>query len=135
MLTYTSDLKRTKLKVNEFISTLGIISKEKTNPQSDVFWKSKVTFFFFGLMKNKVKEIVESRFSGCFNGILGSREINPFYDLRDSVDLKDLISRFSEMGGVTFSERVLNYQSGEYLKLFRYDVQQLKSRYYLLLLL
>lgn len=50
-------------------------------------------------------------------------------DLRNGVNFRDLIQRFSYMSGVSFSGRIMNYKNGEFLKLFRSDVLQLVSRF------
>jgi hypothetical protein len=79
-----------------------------------------------GTQLRQVKEMIEDRFAACLEGDLGEHEKG--IDLRNGINFRDLIWRFSEMSGVKFSDRIMNYKNGEFLQLYRTDVLQLVSR-------
>jgi hypothetical protein len=58
-----------------------------------------------------------------------SAELDENYDLRKGLDFTILIHRFSEMSGVVFSDSVLSYETGNYLRLRWNDVLSLNSRF------
>lgn len=57
------------------------------------------------------------------------KELKNKYDLRDGLDFRLLIHRFSEMSGILFSESVMNYETGKFLRVQWNDIKGLESRY------
>lgn len=55
-------------------------------------------------------------------------EADPSYDMRDRLDMKDLIERLVDLANIGFSPKILSYKSGAFLKLQREDIVGIDAR-------
>eukprot|EP01126_Amoeba_proteus_P062214 TRINITY_DN8426_c0_g1_i7.p1 TRINITY_DN8426_c0_g1~~TRINITY_DN8426_c0_g1_i7.p1 ORF type:complete len:1072 (-),score=219.37 TRINITY_DN8426_c0_g1_i7:44-3061(-) len=74
--------------------------------------------------KQEVKSIIEPRFCKC----LFPSELDPSYNLLQSIDTALLIGRLQKLSGVIFSARVNQHKRSESLELRKADIQSLESK-------
>jgi len=71
-----------------------------------------------------IKDIIQQCFPDCLSPV----EANSKYHIGEALNLEILLSRFSELSGVEFSESLKSYKLGSYLRVHFGDVISLNSR-------
>eukprot|EP01125_Pyxidicula_operculata_P007948 TRINITY_DN2681_c0_g1_i4.p1 TRINITY_DN2681_c0_g1~~TRINITY_DN2681_c0_g1_i4.p1 ORF type:complete len:1993 (-),score=419.62 TRINITY_DN2681_c0_g1_i4:344-6322(-) len=72
----------------------------------------------------RIKESVNKRFPHCFS----EEELNSDYDLRYHINMRELTERISSLSGVVFSNRIMSYENGRSLLLYKNDIVRIEPR-------